>query len=218
MKTKIFFYISVLLLSIFPFKSFSNNITYLNSYELKGEKNFINGYESQNENGTYNAVIEISAGSNEKWEVSKDGELIKLEFKNGKPRIIDYIGYPVNYGFIPKTLLPNSEGGDGDQLDILVFSQSPLTRGQVVEVRIIGMLKMKDEGLLDNKILAILDDSSGFYRIKSINDLDTKYPGILEIIRIWFSNYKGTVSSLEGYEKTKKTIKLIKKSIKFYYE
>ena len=52
----------------------------------------------------------------------KDGELIKLEFKNGKPRIINYIGYPVNYGFIPKTLLPTSEGGDGDQLDILVLA------------------------------------------------------------------------------------------------
>tara|TARA_B100001173_G_C15798294_1_gene466508 strand:- start:72 stop:728 length:657 start_codon:yes stop_codon:yes gene_type:complete len=218
MKKNYYFYIVILLLFFFPFKSFSNNITYLNSYELKGEKNFISGYDSKNINGSYNAVIEIPAGSNEKWEVSKDGELIKLEFKNGKPRIINYIGYPVNYGFIPKTLLPTSEGGDGDQLDILVFSQSPLQRGQVVEVKIIGMLKMKDKGLLDNKILAILDDNSGFYRINSLNQLDNQYPGILEIIRIWFSNYKETIPLIDGYEKKVKTIKLIEKSIKFYYE
>ena len=218
MKKNYYFYILILFLFFFPFKSFSNTITYLNSYELKGEKNFISGYDSKNINGSYNAVIEIPAGSNEKWEVSKDGELIKLEFKNGKPRIINYIGYPVNYGFIPKTLLPTSEGGDGDQLDILVFSQSPLQRGQVVEVKIIGMLKMKDKGLLDNKILAILDDNSGFYRINSLNQLDNQYPGILEIIRIWFSNYKETISLIDGYEKKVKTIKLIEKSIKFYYE
>ena len=218
MKKNYYFYILILFLFFFPFKSFSNNITYLNSYELNGEKNFISGYDSKNINGSYNAVIEIPAGSNEKWEVSKDGELIKLEFKNGKPRIINYIGYPVNYGFIPKTLLPTSEGGDGDQLDILVFSQSPLQRGQVVEVKIIGMLKMKDKGLLDNKILSILDDNSGFYRINSLNQLDNQYPGILEIIRIWFSNYKETISLIDGYEKKVKTIKLIEKSIKFYYE
>ena len=218
MKKNYYFYILIFFLFFFPFKSFSNNITYLNSYELKGEKNFISGYDSKNINGSYNAVIEIPAGSNEKWEVSKDGELIKLEFKNGKPRIINYIGYPVNYGFIPKTLLPTSEGGDGDQLDILVFSQSPLQRGQVVEVKIIGMLKMKDKGLLDNKILSILDDNSGFYRINSLNQLDNQYPGILEIIRIWFSNYKETISLIDGYEKKVKTIKLIEKSIKFYYE
>ena len=113
--------------------------------------------------------------------------------------------------------MPTSEGGDGDQLDILVFSQSPLQRGQVVEVKIIGILKMKDKGLLDNKILAILDDNSGFYRINSLNQLDNQYPGILEIIRIWFSNYK-TISLIDGYEKKVKTIKLIEKSIKFYYE
>jgi inorganic pyrophosphatase len=58
-----------------------------------------------------NAVIEIPQGSKSKYEIDKETGLLKLD------RIIfSSFHYPVNYGFIPKTL-----GQDGDPLDILVI-------------------------------------------------------------------------------------------------
>lgn len=41
---------------------------------------------------------------------------MKWEFKKGKPRVVSYLGYPGNYGMIPKTLLSKESAGDGDPL------------------------------------------------------------------------------------------------------
>ncbi len=52
--------------------------------EQKYEQNYVNDYKPTNQDGTINAVIEIPAGTNEKWEVTKpDGKLV-LEHKKGK--------------------------------------------------------------------------------------------------------------------------------------
>src|SRR5512138_660118 len=66
-----------------------------------------------NPDGTVNAVIEIPAGTNAKFETDTATGRIFWEFKKGKPRIVDYPGYPGNYGMVPRTL-----GGDGDPLDV----------------------------------------------------------------------------------------------------
>ena len=58
----------------------------------------------------------------------------------GTPRIINYGNYPVNYGMIPKTVLPINLGGDGDPLDAIVLG-NPLPRGTVLKAKIIGLLK-----------------------------------------------------------------------------
>ena len=62
-------------------------------------------YDSTNDDVNINALIEISAGTLEKWEYNKETKKIELELVNDKPRIINYLGYPANYGMIPKTLL-----------------------------------------------------------------------------------------------------------------
>ena len=79
------------------------------------------------ENGYINAVIEIPAGSNKKMIYLEDRNTFVQEKKNGVNRVIDYLPYPVNYGFIPKTEMKLESGGDGDALDILVLCQSLAT-------------------------------------------------------------------------------------------
>ena len=190
-------------------------IIYLNKFQLTGAKNFIHSYETLNIDGTYNAVVEIPSGTNEKWEVSKDGFNINLEFKNGLPRIINYLSYPGNYGFMPKTLLPADMGGDGDAIDVLILGPS-VPRGSVVKIKILGMLEMLDNGEIDNKIIAALE-SSKISRIKSIKSLKIQYPGILEIIKIWFNNYKGVNMKINGFVSKKNAIKFINQS-KIFYE
>ena len=62
-----------------------------------------------NKDKTFNAIVEVSAGIEKKWEVSKlNGSLVR-EFYMGVPRTIDLSPYPVNYGMIPRTVLPISE-------------------------------------------------------------------------------------------------------------
>ena len=66
-------------------------------------------------------MIEIPTGTTAKWEVVKPSGELRWEFDQGRPRVVRYLGYPGNYGMIPRTLLPKEEGGDGDPLDVVVL-------------------------------------------------------------------------------------------------
>ena len=170
----------------------TQNITDLkspNAYTLVGNKNFVTGYEPLRNDGHINVVVEIPAGTIEKWEVVKPTGVLKWEFKNGKPRTVQYLGYPGNYGMIPRTLLPEEAGGDGDPLDVIVLGP-PVKRGSVVKARVIGVLKLIDRGERDDKLIAVLPNSP-FRNIKTLMDLNEHFHGVTEIIRIWFCNYKG---------------------------
>ncbi len=152
-------------------------------------KNFIKDHKTINKDNSFNVVIEIPSGTNEKWEVSKLNGSIVREFYMGKPRDINFGPYPVNYGMLPRTVLPISRGGDGDPLDIFVLG-SPLTRGEVVKVKPIGVIKMNDLGDQDDKIIAV-HSIGEFKNINNIDHLNSKHPKILKNVKQWFENYKG---------------------------
>lgn len=129
------------------------------------------------------AVVEIPTGNNEKWEIGKDG-VMAWGLKNGKPRIVEFLGYPGNYGMIPRTV-----GGDGDSLDILILGPA-VPRGTWLDVKVIGALKLLDKDEVDDKLIAVVP-SSYFGSCNSIADLNRKFPGTTTIIETWFSSYKG---------------------------
>ena len=126
-------YISIIFCFLASIAS-AQEIVYLNKFQLKGSKNFINDYKTKNNDNTYNAIIEIPAGSNDKWEVSKSGDLIEHEMKDGRFRKINYLGYPFNYGSSSSNSVKKMDGDD-DALDVIVLSQSTLKRGSVVKIK-----------------------------------------------------------------------------------
>lgn len=93
-----------------------------------------------------NVVIEIPANSGSvKYEVDKlTGTLMVDRFLSTS------MHYPCNYGYIPQTLCE-----DGDPVDMLVVTPSPLLAGIVVRCRPIGMLNMIDEAGRDSKLLSV---------------------------------------------------------------
>ena len=189
-------YLSVgiaIILHLFLHSSYADEVAselkYVDQYTLVGPKNFLTDFEPINSDGTINVVIEIPAGTAAKWEVDKKDGSLKWEFKEGKPRIVKYLGYPGNYGMIPQTLLSKELGGDGDPIDVLVLG-AMVPRGSVVEAKLIGILKFLDGGEKDDKLLAVLPGTS-FSDINDIQELDKKYKGTSTIIEIWFANYKG---------------------------
>ncbi len=91
------------------------------------------------------AAIEIPAGSFIKYELDKvTGHPVVDRFQS-VPMI-----YPANYGVISQTL-----AGDGDSLDVLVYTRVPIQTGALILVRPIGVLKMIDGGEQDDKIIAV---------------------------------------------------------------
>ncbi|MCL4069461.1 inorganic diphosphatase [Pseudomonas sp. GX19020] len=151
-----------------------------------------------NADGSIRAVVEIPTGTSAKWEMSKeDPKAVYWEYKDGAPRIVNYLGYPGNYGAIPGTALPKELGGDGDPLDVLIIGQA-IPRGEVADIRLIGVLKMLDGGEQDDKLIGVLTRESPFAHIESMAQLDNEYPGASEIIGLWFANYKGPDGGMES--------------------
>jgi inorganic pyrophosphatase len=92
----------------------------------------------------FQVIIEISTTSGQ----------VKYEYKDGILNVDRFLStpmvYPCNYGFIPNTL-----GGDGDPIDILLHSSHPIVPGAAINARAIGALITEDESGDDIKILAI---------------------------------------------------------------
>ena len=121
-----------------------------------------------------------------------------------------YIGYPGNYGMIPKTLLSPETGGDGDPLDVIVLGEQ-LQKGSVVEIKLIGILKMLDNAEIDDKLIAVMVNNSIFSSVDSFNELKKSYQGITEILEIWFTNYKGSKKmAVHGFENEQKALETFK--------
>ena len=86
-------------------------------------------------------------------------------------------------------ILSKENGGDGDPLDIIVLGP-PVPRSSVVKCKIVGVLRLLDRGEQDDKLLAVSADSP-LYEVNDIGDLRNDYKGVLDIVELWFSNYKG---------------------------
>ena len=87
-------------------------------------------------------------------------------------------------------------------------------RGDVLNVKVIGMLKLLDKGEKDYKVIAVLEDGA-FKKINSLKEMLLKKPNVIPIIRAWFEGYKEPVKIIfMGYENKAKTIKYVEKSHK----
>ena len=122
-------------------------------------------------------VIEIPKGSKNKYELDKETGLLKLD------RVLySAVHYPADYGFIPRTFCD-----DGDPLDALVLGQEPVYPLTLVEARAIGVMRMRDEKGIDDKIVAVSVHDPAFsgYTDKA------QLPGhlLLELQR-FFQDYK----------------------------
>ena len=81
-----------------------------------------------------------------------------------------------------------ADRGDGDPLDICVLSELPITRADIImDVRVIGGIRLIDTGEVDDKIVAILNGDP-FY--KGITDIAQINPVIIDRMRHYFLSYK----------------------------
>lgn len=155
-----------------------------------------------------NAVIEIPLGEVNKYEYDKELHLFRLDRNLHSP-----VHYPGDYGFVPSTL-----AGDGDPLDVLVLVDAPSFSGCLIEVRAIGMLEMLDQGLPDEKILAVGLNNP---RYKDVRNYSEIYPHVLREILHFFSIYKdleGKRTEMIGWHNSHKAREVILESQKRFID
>ena len=125
----------------------------------------------------FQVLIEIPKGSKVKYELDKETGLLRVD------RVLySSVIYPANYGFIPQTL-----GEDHDPLDVLVLMQEPVVPLSILRVRPIGMMRMRDQGENDEKIICIHLDDPEYRDFTNIDQLPTHR---LQELRRFFEDYK----------------------------
>jgi inorganic pyrophosphatase len=124
-----------------------------------------------------NVVVEIPKGSRNKYELNKQSGLIQLD------RVLySSLYYPGDYGLIPQTYYD-----DGDPLDILVMTNSPTFPGCLLQARPIGLFRMTDRDLPDDKVLAVLERDPFFEEWQDTVDIPQHF---LAEMAHFFSVYK----------------------------
>lgn len=158
----------------------------------------------------FRMVVEIPAGSSLKNEYNPKTRRFEAGKDNQPPRVIDFLPYPGNYGFIPSTRQDAKSGGDGDPLDVLLIGP-PLEKGTVIKILPVGVLKMTDAGETDHKIIAIpADPEARTLQAFNYATIFTKYPAVLNILETWFLNYKGSeIVVIEGWGDETEATRLI---------
>jgi len=122
-------------------------------------------------------IIEIPKGSKNKYELDKETGLLRLD------RVLySAVHYPADYGFIPRTYCD-----DGDPLDALVLGQEPVHPLTIVEARAIGVMRMRDEKGVDDKIVAISVRDPAFAHYTDKAQLPQH---VLLEVRRFFEDYK----------------------------
>jgi len=154
------------------------------------------------------AVIEISKGGKNKYELDKETGMLRLD------RVLyTSAHYPANYGFIPHTY-----ADDGDPLDVLVLCQQEILPMTLVDCRPIGVMRMVDDKSRDEKIIAVpLGDPS----MEEYKDIDELPMHTIDEMQHFFEVYKaleGKVTVVRSFGSAVEAERVIERSIRAYEE
>ncbi|HZJ77484.1 MAG TPA: inorganic diphosphatase [Clostridia bacterium] len=152
------------------------------------------------------AVIEITKGSKNKYELDKDTGLMMLD------RILyTSTHYPANYGFIPLTYAK-----DNDPLDVLVLCSEQIYPLSLVRCYPIGVISMIDNGLPDDKIISIPFNDPMYNSYSSIDQLPRH---VFDEMIHFFSVYKtleNKKTALDEVKGKEDAVKIISESMEYY--
>jgi inorganic pyrophosphatase len=148
-----------------------------------------------------NAYIEITPRDVVKYELDKTSGLLmvdRIQQSSSSP--------PTLYGLIPRTycgkrvaaLSPSADRADGDPLDICVLSERRIDKADIILVaRVIGGLRMVDEGEADDKIIAVLANDPFWASADDISDVPDNVVARLDH---YFRTYKLVDSAIPVVE------------------
>ena len=112
--------------------------------------------------------------------------------------------YPANYGLIPRTY-----ADDGDPLDVLLLCSEVIQPLSLVQCYPIGVITMKDQGRLDEKIIAIPFHDPTYNTYHDVSELPSHIFTEMSHFFTVYKNLEGketVVDELEGAEAAREVI------------
>ena len=154
------------------------------------------------------AVIEIEKGSKKKYELDKETGHLILD------RILyTSTHYPANYGLIPRTY-----ADDGDPLDVLLLCSEVIQPLSLVRCYPIGVITMKDQGRLDEKIIAIPFHDPTYNTYRDVSELPAHIFTEMSHFFTVYKNLEGKETVVDELENADAAKEVIQKCLDAYIE
>lgn len=157
-------------------------------------------------NESFNVVIEIPRGSKMKYELDKPSGLLRAD------RVLfSSVMYPADYGFLPRSYCE-----DGDPLDVLVLGSESVQPLTIMQARAIGVMRMKDEGKADDKIIAVhLNDPA----VSDYTDISQVPSHTFREIKRFFQDYKALENkevTVEQFAGAAEALEVVREALALY--
>ena len=135
------------------------------------------------------ALIEIPRGSRNKYEYDERRGVLRLD-----RTLHSSMHYPTDYGYIPGT-----HADDGDHLDVLVIVEEPTLPGCHLDVRPIGVLQMRDDKGMDDKIIAVPLADPRFREVDEFADIAAHWQVEIEHFFLRYKELEALAVELYGW-------------------
>jgi inorganic pyrophosphatase len=156
------------------------------------------------------AVIETPAGIRQKYAFDPKYGIMRL-----KMTLAEGLMWPYDYGFIPQTL-----GDDGDPIDVLVLNDVPTFSGCLIDVRLIGAVLLKKNGVVNNRLVACAKSTPGVAlktdQFEKLSDVPHDLRRGIERFLVEYSEEQGNEIALEGECSRKAAYALLKEAHKAF--
>lgn len=177
-------------------------------------KNAANVYKKispfDEETGDLNVIIETPKGCRNKYALDEKLGVLVL-----KGVLTAGHSFTYDFGFIPNTL-----GGDGDPLDVLILMDEAAFTGCLVPSRLVGVIEAeqteRDGKVERNDRLIAAADSHTHSDVKSINDLNDTLIDQIEHFFISYNEVKGKKFKPLGRFGSRKAKILVEEGIELY--
>ena len=161
-------------------------------------------------NGFAYAVIETPANTRHKFAFEP-----KYGIMLHKQTLAEGLSWPYDYGFLPQT-----RAEDGDTIDVLVISDAPTFSGCLLEVRVIGAILLRKNGVVNNRLVACLKKTPGVALntddFKDIKDVPKDTMSGIERFLVEYSEVEGNKIEFDGACSRKKALKMIENARKHF--
>lgn len=161
------------------------------------------------ETGDLNVIIETPKNCRNKYALDEKLGVFVL-----KGVLTAGHSFPYDFGFIPNTL-----GGDGDPLDVLVLMDEAAFVGCLVKAKLVGVIEAEQterDGKVErnDRLIAVAAESKTHSDVKSINDLNDILIEQIEHFFISYNEAKGKKFKPLGRFGSRKAKSLVEEGIK----
>jgi inorganic pyrophosphatase len=164
-------------------------------------------FPKSKDKGVVHAIVETPRNIRHKFALEPEYGILKL-----KQTIAQGLAWPYDYGFIPQTL-----ADDGDPTDIVFLCDEPTFAGCLVEARIIGVIRLKKNGVENDRIVACPLRMKGIAQTtdayKDIEDLPSETLESLCRFLVEYSSDEDNTITFERVQSRKKAEKSVAKGV-----